>query len=81
MGLGELNDMIKFGGVDCPKKKKNERMLRDLRIRISDAIDENKNVLYVDLKDTSIEVNDRLIGEGYKLLLITDDEQIILTWD
>lgn len=78
MSLSDLGDTVKFNG---PKKKKNERMLRDLRIRISDAIDENKNAIYVDLKDTNNAVNDRLIDEGYKLLLVTDDEQVILTWD
>lgn len=81
MGMGKLHELVKFDGVDCPKKKENERKLRDLRVRISNSIDKNKNALYVDLKDTSVEVNDRLISEGYEILLVTDDEQIVITWD
>jgi len=60
--------------------KKDQEKLQDIRVKISDAIDQNKNALYVDLGDTSIFINDILLKEGYKILLITDDEQIVFTW-
>ena len=60
--------------------EKDQEKLQDIRVKISDAIDQNKNVLYVDLEDTSIFINDILLKEGYEILLITDDEQIVFTW-